>query len=139
MIASFRRALSLAALFCGLSLAVSGGAFAADDDLCVDDLENEYAGDAEAIAYGARRFGQRCAFCHGGGGGGAKGPSLVQGKFKHGGCDADIVENIASGIPGTQMGAFGQWLDFDEILKIVAYMRDEEARLRAAGEIDQAP
>ena len=45
------------------------------------------------------------------------------------------MENIASGIPGTQMGAFGQSLDFDEILKIVAYMRDEEAKLRATGEI----
>ena len=67
---------------------------------------------------------------------GAKGPSLIQGKFKRGGCNADIVENIASGVPGTQMGAFGQSLDFDEILKIVAYMRDEEAKLRAAGEIE---
>ena len=34
------------------------------------------------------------------------------------------------------MGAFGQALEFDEILKIIAYMRDEEAKLRAAGEIE---
>lgn len=119
-----------------LLLAHPGGVRAAAEDPCVDDLENEYANDAEAIAYGKRRFGQRCAFCHGGGGRGAKGPSLIAGKFKRGACNADIVENIASGVPGTQMGAFGDKLDFDEIMKILAYMRDEEARLRAAGEID---
>lgn len=137
MIAFLRRAAPVGALLCALSLAAPPAALAAgDEELCVDDLENEYEGDAEAVAYGARRFGQRCAFCHGGGGLGAKGPSLIQGKFKRGGCNEDIVENIASGIPGTQMGAFGQSLDFDEILKIVAYMRDEEAKLRAAGEIE---
>ena len=136
MIAFLCRAAPVGALLCALSLAVPPAALAADEELCVDDLENEYEGDAEAVAYGARRFGQRCAFCHGGGGMGAKGPSLIQGKFKRGGCNADIVENIASGVPGTQMGAFGQSLDFDEILKIVAYMRDEEAKLRAAGEIE---
>ena len=136
MIAFLCRAAPVGALLCALSLAVPPAVLAADEELCVDDLENEYEGDAEAIAYGARRFGQRCAFCHGGGGMGAKGPSLIQGKFKRGGCNADIVENIASGVPGTQMGAFGQSLDFDEILKIVAYMRDEEAKLRAAGEIE---
>ena len=126
----------LAAALCGVWLAAPAVLGADVDDACVDDLENEYEGDAEAIAYGKDRFGQRCAFCHGGGGRGAKGPSLVQGKFKRGSCNEDIVENIASGIPGTQMGAFGQALEFDEILKIVAYMRDEEARLRAAGEIE---
>ena len=136
MIAFLCRAAPVGALLCALSLAAPPAVLAADEELCVDDLENEYEGDAEAIAYGARRFGQRCAFCHGGGGMGAKGPSLIQGKFKRGGCNADIVENIASGVPGTQMGAFGQSLDFDEILKIVAYMRDEEAKLRAAGEIE---
>ena len=136
MIAFLRCAAPVGALLYALSLAMPPAVLAADEELCVDDLENEYEGDAEAIAYGARRFGQRCAFCHGGGGMGAKGPSLIQGKFKRGGCNADIVENIASGVPGTQMGAFGQSLDFDEILKIVAYMRDEEAKLRAAGEIE---
>lgn len=136
MTAFLRCAAPVGALLCALSLAAPPAVLAADEELCVDDLENEYEGDAEAIAYGARRFGQRCAFCHGGGGMGAKGPSLIQGKFKRGGCNADIVENIASGVPGTQMGAFGQSLDFDEILKIVAYMRDEEAKLRAAGEIE---
>ena len=129
----FARAAFAAALF---ALAPAAAWAAADEELCADDLENEYEGDAAAVAYGERRFGQRCAFCHGGGGLGAKGPSLIQGKFKRGGCNADIVENIASGIPGTQMGAFGQSLDFDEILKILAYMRAEEAQLRAAGEIE---
>ncbi len=136
MIFPSTRLIAVLAVILGAILAASGNAQAADDGLCADDLEDEYAGDAEAIAYGKARFGSRCAFCHGGGGRGAKGPSLVQGKFKRGGCNEDIIQNIASGIPGTQMGAFGQSLDFDEIMKILAYIRDEEARRRAAGEIE---
>ena len=136
MIPFLFRVASVGALLCALSLFASPAAIAQGEDLCADDLEDEYAGDAEAIAYGKRRFGQRCAFCHGGGGRGAKGPSLIVGKFKRGACNADIIENIASGIPGTQMGAFGDKLGFDEIMMILAYMRDEETRLRAAGEIE---
>ena len=137
MTARLARSLARAAFAAILFALTPAAAWAAsEDELCIDDLENEYEGDAEAVAYGERRFGQRCAFCHGGGGLGAKGPSLIQGKFKRGSCNADIVENIASGIPGTQMGAFGQWLDFDEILKILAYMRAEEAKLRSASEIE---
>jgi mono/diheme cytochrome c family protein len=109
-------------------------AYAAGADVCGDDLEIEYQNDPEAIDYGRERFGQRCVFCHGSGGLGAKGPALVKGKFKRGGCNQDIVGNIASGIPGTQMGAFGRSLDFDEILKIVAYLRDEERKHREAGD-----
>ena len=120
----------------GLVLAGVGTAQAAGDEVCADDLEIEFENDPEAIDYGRERFGQRCVFCHGSGGLGAKGPALVKGKFKRGGCNQDIVANIASGVPGTQMGAFGQSLDFDEILKIVAYLRDEERKLREAGEIE---
>ena len=136
MIPFLFRVASVGALLCALSLFGSPAAIAQGEDLCADDLEDEYAGDAEAIAYGKQRFGQRCAFCHGGGGRGAKGPSLIVGKFKRGACNADIIENIASGIPGTQMGTFGDKLGFDEIMMILAYMRDEETRLRAAGEIE---
>lgn len=120
----------------GLSLSGPMAALAADPSVCADDLEIEYQDDAEAIEYGRERFGQRCVFCHGSGGLGAKGPALVKGKFKRGGCNQDIVENIASGVPGTQMGAFGQSLEFDEILKIVAYLRDEERKYREAGEVE---
>ena len=95
-----------------------------------NDIENEFEGDAEAIEYGRQRFARRCAYCHGGGGAGAKGPSLVRGKFKYSrkGLTSELFSIIAGGIPNTQMGAFGRLLDGDEILKIIAYMRQETAR-----------
>ena len=124
------------ALLGGLVMAGPVAAQAAEDNVCQDDLEIEYQNDPDAIEYGRERFSARCVFCHGSGGLGAKGPALVKGKFKRGGCNQDIVGNIASGVPGTQMGAFGRSLDFDEILKIVAYLRDEERKYREAGEIE---
>lgn len=100
-------------------------------ELVPGDLENEFEGDPEAIEYGRERFGQRCVYCHGGGGRGAKGPCLVCEKYKYGGRNEDLFYNIAAGIPNTQMGAFGQSLDGDEILKIMAYLRAEEKKYRA--------
>ena len=78
----------------------------------------------EAIEKGRERFGERCGYCHGGGGKGAKGPCLVCGHFKRGGKSSNIYANIAGGIPNSQMGAFGTSLSQDEILNIIAYLRD---------------
>ncbi len=103
---------------------------ASDDDF--EDMENEFEGDAEAIEYGRQRFARRCAYCHGGGGMGAKGPSLTKGKFKWSrkGYTSDLVNIIMGGIPNTQMGSFARTLDGDEVLKIIAYMRQETERVR---------
>ncbi len=103
---------------------------AASDDF--EDMENEFEGDAEAIEYGRQRFARRCAYCHGGGGMGAKGPSLTKGKFKWSrkGYTSDLVNIIMGGIPNTQMGSFARTLDGDEVLKIIAYMRQETERVR---------
>jgi mono/diheme cytochrome c family protein len=89
--------------------------------------------DADAVQKGKERFGERCAFCHGGGGRGAKGPCLVCGHFKRGGKNSQIYANIAAGVPGTQMGAFGTSLQQEEINNILAYMRSEQKK-RAAEE-----
>jgi mono/diheme cytochrome c family protein len=92
--------------------------------------------DASAIQAGKERFSERCAFCHGGAGRGAKGPCLTCGRFRHGGSDATLYANIAGGIPGTQMGAFGTTLSQEEIANIIAYLRAETERRKAAGELD---
>jgi mono/diheme cytochrome c family protein len=92
--------------------------------------------DASAIQAGKERFSERCAFCHGGAGRGAKGPCLTCGRFRHGGSDATLYANIAGGIPGTQMGAFGTTLSQGEIANIIAYLRAETERRKAAGELD---
>ena len=44
-----------------------------------DDVENPFEGNAEAIAEGYEKFNQRCSYCHGMRGVGAKGPPLTIG------------------------------------------------------------
>lgn len=91
--------------------------------------------DPNALEEGRGRYGDRCAFCHGARGVGAKGPSLTNGKFKRGGKASDLYVNIAIGVPGTQMGAFGTTLSQEEILNIIGYLRSEMYRRIEAGEI----
>jgi len=92
---------------------------------------------SNAVEAGRSRFSERCVFCHGGGGRGAKGPCLTCGRFRHGGSDGALYANIAGGIQGTQMGAFGTSLSQEEILNIIAFLRAETERRRAAGELEQ--
>ena len=123
----------------GLALvSANSPAQAADEEY--EDIENEFEGDAEAIEYGRQRFARRCAYCHGGGGMGAKGPSLTKGKFKWSrkGLTSDLVNIIMGGIPNTQMGSFARTLDGDEVLKIIAYMRQETERVRLEAEAAKA-
>ncbi len=71
---------------------------------------------------------------------GAKGPSLTKGKFKWSrkGLTSDLVNIIMGGIPNTQMGSFARTLDGDEVLKIIAYMRQETERVRLEAEAAKA-
>jgi len=93
--------------------------------------------DPNAVEAGRSRFSERCTFCHGGSGRGAKGPCLTCGRFRHGGSDGALYANIAGGIQGTQMGAFGTTLSQQEILNIIAFLGAETERRRAAGELEQ--
>jgi mono/diheme cytochrome c family protein len=99
-----------------------------------DDVAPQATSTVEA---GKSRFSERCVFCHGGGGKGAKGPCLTCGRFRHGGSDGSLYANIAGGIPGTQMGAFGTTLSQEEILNIIAFLRAETKRRQEAGELEQ--
>lgn len=95
------------------------------------------AGDPAAIQAGKERYSERCAFCHGGAGRGAKGPCLTCDRFRHGGSNRSLYNTIAAGLPRTQMGAFGTTLSGEEILNIIAYLRSDTLRRREAGELDQ--
>ena len=80
-----------------------------------DDLENPFEGNAEAIVEGYERFNQRCSYCHGMRGVGAKGPPLTRGYYKKsGGLNINLYSVIASGLQingqPTQMGAFSRTL-----------------------------
>jgi mono/diheme cytochrome c family protein len=96
--------------------------------------------DAAVVDAGREKYAQRCSFCHGGGGKGGKGPCLTCGKFKYtGNTNAEIYATIAGGISnkalGGTMGAFGTTMSYEEILSVVTFMRFEEKRRIAAGEI----
>ena len=103
-----------------------------------DDLENPFEGNAEAIVEGYERFNQRCSYCHGMRGVGAKGPPLTRGYYKKsGGLNINLYSVIASGLQvngqPTQMGAFSRTLSDEDIWKIIAYMRQEYKDRKAAG------
>lgn len=99
----------------------------ADDDLAVPS-------DAATIDLGKERYGAKCGgFCHGSGGKGGRAPCLICGKFKRGGTNAELVKNITEGVKNTAMGAFGEVYSRDEIVAIVAYLRDEQKKKEAEG------
>jgi len=107
-------------------------------DMLEDDMVNPFEGDAEAIAIGYERFNQRCSYCHGMRGIGAKGPPLTRGYYKiSGGTNINLYSTIASGLTingkPTQMGAFGATISDEDIWKIIAYMRQEYKDRKAAG------
>jgi len=96
--------------------------------------------DMEVVEKGKGMYAQRCAFCHGGDGHGGKGPCLSCGKFSYiGNTNAEIYATIAGGLPnrslGGTMGAFGTSMSGEEILSVLTFLRWEEARRIAAGEI----
>lgn len=96
--------------------------------------------DMKVVEHGRAMYAQRCSFCHGGDGHGGKGPCLSCGKFAYvGNTNAEIYAVIAGGLPnrslGGTMGAFGTTMTAEEILAVLTFMRWEEKRRIAAGEI----
>ena len=64
-----------------------------------------FAQHPEAVRAGQKLFVSNCSACHGDTAKGGRGPDLTSGDWKHGGTEADLVQNIVKGIPGTQMPA----------------------------------
>jgi len=125
-------------LVVGSSLFLAGQA-AAQHKSNADDMEVP-TNDMKVVDAGREKYGQRCAFCHGTGGHGAKGPCLSCGKFRYSGnTNAEIYATIAGGINnrslGGTMGAFGTTMSQEEILSVITFLRWEEKRRIEAGEI----
>jgi len=97
-------------------------------------------GEPEIVAEGENWFAVKCSACHGGGGRGGKAPCLTCGKFQHSGnTNMEIYTTIAAGLPqgrGGKMGAFGTSMSGEAILSVVTYLRAEELRRVASGEIE---
>jgi mono/diheme cytochrome c family protein len=95
--------------------------------------------DMDIVQQGKAKYAQRCSFCHGGDGHGGKGPCLSCGVFKYtGNTNSEIYATIAIGVPrslGGTMGAFGTTMSQEEILSVITFLRWEEKRRIAAGDI----
>jgi cytochrome c-L len=83
----------------------------------------EDAGDRQAIAEGERIYDRWCQACHLPDGTGRIGPSLADDTWSHPrtGTDVGQFEIIYAGGAGA-MQAFGNRLDQDEILKVIAFL-----------------
>ena len=126
--------------FISVLLIFSGLVLAEDHRMNENDLSLP-VGDSEIVAEGERWFAIKCSACHGGGGRGGKAPCLTCGKFQHSGnTNMGIYTTIAAGLPqgrGGKMGAFGTSMSGEAILSVVTYLRAEELRRVASGEIEQ--
>lgn len=115
-------------------VATAGFAAAADVAPAAAEVSNPFRDDRAAAAKGEELFGRNCQQCHNSRGKGGKGPQLIQGAWGPGGANSDayMYRIIAGGRPGTQMGGFGTSLSGDEIWQIVAFLREEARRVKAA-------
>lgn len=101
-----------------------------------EEVRNPFSGDPKAVKAGEFEFRINCAFCHGLGARGGRGPDLTRAHKRHGDSDADLFQNISQGIPGTMMpanGTNGQGVGMtdDEIWQIIAYLRSIQVQTPA--------
>lgn len=85
--------------------------------------ENPYSGDPERIAAGQEIYKRLCQACHLPDGVGRIGPSIADDAWKYprGGTDVGNFEIIYAGGAGA-MQAFGQRIDQDAILEVMAFI-----------------
>lgn len=86
---------------------------------------NAYDGDADKIAEGKKLWGKLCVACHLKDGAGRIGPNLIDDEWQHPRVASDVgrFEIIYAGGAGA-MQAFGRRIDQDDILKVMAYLKE---------------
>lgn len=77
---------------------------------------------SEALQTGSDLFQKHCTVCHGTGGKGDIGPSLIDNEWKYGGDDDDLYFSIAKGRPGG-MPSWDHTLNEENIRAIMVYIR----------------
>jgi len=86
--------------------------------------KNPFTGNAEAIVEGKKLFSQNnCAGCHGVGGGGGMGPSVLDDDWKFGSDDQTLFKLIKGDIPDQTMPKVYNVLPDEEVWKILAFVR----------------
>jgi mono/diheme cytochrome c family protein len=95
---------------------------------------NPVASDPAVAGKGEELFGRNCQQCHNSRGKGGKAPQLVKGAWGPGGANSDayMFDVISNGRAGTQMGGFGLSLKQEEIWQVIAFLRQEALRVKAA-------
>ena len=88
------------------------------------DLRNPHAAGVRAnVAAGGNLFGSmNCDGCHGGGGSGWVGPSLIDRRWRYGGADEEIFSSIYFGRP-KGMPAYGGVIGVDGVWTLVEYLK----------------
>lgn len=119
-----------------LSLPATVIVFVAVGALFGQETKNPLARQPEAIEAGRTRFLETCSACHGtDGGGGARGPSLVDGLAVRRASDEQLFQAIRNGIAGTDMPPFA--FSDDVTWQLAAFVRSLSASaidLRVAGD-----
>ncbi|HEV3060495.1 MAG TPA: PQQ-dependent dehydrogenase, methanol/ethanol family [Vicinamibacterales bacterium] len=84
---------------------------------------NPHLGNKESIRAGMAAYRVTCGDCHGLDAGGYRGPDLIA--FMAGGAtDERLFDTIRKGVPGTEMPAQDQDMSDNDILQIIAYLRN---------------
>ena len=78
-------------------------------------------------------YGNYCSGCHGAKFEGGQGGSLVDGKWKHGGSDAEIFKSIAKGNPDFGMTPWEGILSDEQIRSLVIFIQEKEKQTRVKG------
>src|SRR5580692_3714011 len=80
---------------------------------------------AKDVEEGKRLFQEACSSCHGQNGAGGHGPSLVDGRRVNGLDDAQLLQSIRKGVPGTDMPP--STLPEPQLQQVVAFVRSLSA------------
>lgn len=87
----------------------------------VEDRENPFSGNADAVEEGKKTFAGSCGGCHGTTGEGGRGPALRDGKLIRRSNDFQVFTTIKRGVAGTDMP--GTNLPDDQVWQLVAFVR----------------
>ena len=77
------------------------------------------------------RYLEMCASCHGADWMGGLGGSLVDGKWRRGGSDAELARSIKIGSPQAGMPGFGALFSDSEVSELIAYLHEARRRHEA--------
>ena len=88
--------------------------------------------DPREIELGRATFRNYCTACHGIRAQGGRGPDLTRGSYNNGEQDADLFRVISHGVPGSDMVAYSEDIDPENIWRLVSFIRSVSRREAAA-------